>query len=127
MFYFQLYALLAVLLITLLAMNVSRVRMREKIANGDDHKDLKKATRAHMNAVEHCLPYGLLILALAQLSPYARWLPVLVIGFIAAKLVHSYSMLGSGKLRVRQISAGVMYLFELAGCALLIVALLATP
>lgn len=120
MFYFQLYALLAVLMITVLAMNVSRVRMRVKIANGHDHKDLQKANRAHMNAVEHCLPHGLLILALAQLSPYAKWLPLLVIGFIVAKLLHSYSMLASGKLKTRQLSAGAMYLFELAGCVILI-------
>ena len=40
MFYFQIYAVLAVLMVTLLAMNVSRVRMRVKIANGHDHKDL---------------------------------------------------------------------------------------
>lgn len=125
MFYFQIYAVLAVLMVTLLAMNVSRVRMRVKIANGHDHKDLQKANRAHMNAVEHCLPYGLLILALSQLSPYAKWLPVLVIGFIAAKLLHTYSMLASGQLKIRQLSAGLLYLFELAGCLILAGALLA--
>ena len=32
---FLVYAGLSVLLITLLAMNVSRLRMREKVANGD--------------------------------------------------------------------------------------------
>ncbi len=124
MFYFQLYAVLAVLMVTLLAMNVSRVRIKTRIANGHEHKDLQKANRAHLNAVEHCLPYGLLILALAQLSPYAQWLPVLVIGFIAAKLLHAYSMLASGKIRVRQLSAGAMYLFELGACGLLAAELL---
>lgn len=124
MFYFQLYALLAVFLMTVLAINVSRVRIRERIANGDAHRDLKKATRAHMNAVEHCLPFGLLVLALAQLYPVAQWLLAMVLIFMAFRVLHAVSMLGSG-VRLRQVSAGVTYLLELIGCVTLAVALLA--
>ena len=107
-------------------MNEALQQLQERTRDiGHEHKDLQKANRAHLKAVEHCLPYGLLILALAQLSPYAQWLPVLVTGFIAAKLLHAYSMLASGKIRIRQLSASVMYLFELAGCLILIGQLMA--
>lgn len=126
MFYFQLYALLSVLLITVLAFNVSRVRIRERIANGDGHVDLKKAIRAHMNALEHCLPFGLLVLALAQMNPLAPWLSILVLAFIVARVLHAVSMVGA-QLRLRQASAGVTYLLELAGCVILACELLALP
>lgn len=123
MLYFQIYALVVVLTLTLLAMNVSRIRIKERIANGHEHRDLKIANRAHMNTLEHALPYGLLLLALVQAGVQGTVLAVLVFGFLAVKLGHAYSMLAS-QLRLRQISAGLTYLFELAGCGVLAAALL---
>ena len=123
MLYFQIYALVVMLALTLLAMNVSRIRIKERIANGHEHRDLKIANRTHMNTLEHAVPYGLLLLALVQAGVPGTVMAVLVFGFLAAKLAHACSMLAS-RLRWRQITAGLTYLFELAGCGVLAVALL---
>lgn len=115
---FQLYAAGGVLLITLLAVNVSRLRMRERIGNGDGgNRSLKAAIRAHMNALEHTLPVGLLVLALVQLQFNAAALAVFAGGFIAVRVGHAFSML-SQRFRLRQWTAGLSYLFELSGCVL---------
>lgn len=54
----------SVLLIVLLAMNVSRVRIKYQVANGDaGNKAIKSAIRAHMNTFEHTLPFALLLLS----------------------------------------------------------------
>ena len=114
--YFHLYVGSGVLLITLLAANVSRLRIREQIGNGDGGNALLKAAiRAHMNSVEHVLPYGLLMLVLWQSQAAPSLLAVFCLGFLAVRLVHAYSMLGR-KFRLRQWSAGATYVFELSAC-----------
>lgn len=118
---FNLFIGLSVLLIVVLAMNVSRLRMREKVANGDGgNKLLAKAIRAHMNAVEHVLPFALLLYVLQWQAVSQSLFAVLAFGFLAIRLVHAGSMLGS-KFRLRQVSAGATYLFELVGCLAVLV------
>lgn len=118
---FGLYLGFAMLLVTLLAMNVSRLRMREKIANGDGgSRPLRKATRAHMNALEHILPFTLLLLFL-DMHPISAWLfSALAFGFLVVRFLHGYSMLTS-RFRLRQITAGLTYLFEVSACLLVVV------
>ncbi|MFA5941021.1 MAG: MAPEG family protein [Sinimarinibacterium sp.] len=114
--YFYGYVAASMLLLTLLALNVSRLRVKLKIGNGDGNNvDMRKAIRAHMNHLEHALPFGLIVLALAQIGSPASLLAVLVVGFLAARLVHAYGML-TAQFRFRQLSAGVTYLFEVVGC-----------
>lgn len=61
-FWFIVFAAINGLLVTLLAMNVSYNRMTLKIANGDGGDvDMRKAIRAHGNAVEHCLLFGMMM------------------------------------------------------------------
>lgn len=116
MYYFSLYAALGVLLITVLAMNVSRVRLQERIGNGDGgNKKLKKAIRAHMNTLEHILPYALLLFALTGLGLEQEYMAILALGFIVVRCMHSYSMLWS-VFRLRQLSAALTYVFELVAC-----------
>ena len=80
----------SMLLLTLLALNVSRLRMKLRIGNGDGNNvEMKKAIRAHMNHLEHALPFGLIVLALAQMGSATSLLAVLVVGFVAARLVHA--------------------------------------
>ena len=63
--WFVLYAALNGLVVTLLALNVSRNRMKHRLSNGDGGKpEMKAAIRAHGNAVEHVTVFGLLVLAL---------------------------------------------------------------
>jgi len=118
--YFSLYVALGVLLITVLAMNVSRVRIREKIGNGDgNNASLKKAIRAHSNTLEHVVPFSLILFSLTQLQTSASHLAIFSMGFILIRLLHSYSMLWSN-FKLRQLSAGLTYLFEVAGCLMVL-------
>ncbi len=118
---FGLYLGLAILLITLLAMNISRLRMQERVANGDGgNKRLKKAIRAHMNALEHIVPYTLLLYFLHSTLETTTLFIVLAFGFLFIRVLHSFSMLGS-KFRLRQITAGLTYAFEVLACVLVLI------
>lgn len=56
------FAAVLLLLVTLLAMNVSMLRMRHKVSLGDGgNKALTRAIRAHANALEHSLPFIFLL------------------------------------------------------------------
>ncbi|HYW57949.1 MAG TPA: MAPEG family protein [Polaromonas sp.] len=96
-------ASLAVLL-TLLSLNVSRLRLKFKVSYGDDgHRDLTVAIRAHGNALEQCLLFAVLALALdAQSSdtvPLAWLGPV----FLFARVLHPVAMFQRW-LRLRQLA-----------------------
>jgi len=122
--WFGLFVLLNVSLLTLLAMNISRLRMRERVANGDGGLlSLKKAIRAHLNGVEHTVVFALVILALTQTQAGPKVLATLVVGFTVARLLHAYGMLASA-FDIRRVGAGMTYLFELMGLAALAAALL---
>lgn len=115
------YLGLAVLLVALLALNVSRLRIAEKIANGDGgNKKIIKAVRAHMNALEHILPYTLLLAFLYTQPVSSAIFAVLGFGFLLVRLLHSYSMLSS-MFKLRQITAALTYLFEFTGCVFVLV------
>ena len=121
--YLHLYIVLAVLLISFLAMNVSRIRMQEQIGNGDgDNKKLKKAIRAHINTLEHCIPYALLLWVLSDLRLATSYMAIFSMGFILVRLMHSYGILAP-HFRMRQLAAGLCYGFEIAACATILVIL----
>ncbi|MCG8668991.1 MAG: MAPEG family protein [Pseudomonadales bacterium] len=121
MVYFYWYVSIIVLVTTLLAANVSRVRLKEKIGNGDGgNRDLRKAIRSHMNTIEHGLPFGLIVLALAMQNTSTSILAIMTFGFIATRLINSYGMLMS-KFRIRQITAGITYLFQIIGCLIVMI------
>lgn len=118
---FGIYLGLSVLLIVFLAMNISRLRMTEKVANGDGgNKRIIKAVRAHMNSLEHILPFTLLLYFLYTHSISSVVFSVLAFGFLAVRFVHSYSMLGS-KFRLRQVTAMLTYSFELIACIFVLI------
>ncbi len=120
---FYIFVALSVLLITMLAMNVSRLRMREQVANGDGgNKPLRKAIRAHMNTLEQVLPFALVLLALASLSLASAWLNLLAYGFLLVRVLHSYAMLAS-QFRLRQITAALSYIFQVVACVAVLLAI----
>ncbi|MDX1694868.1 MAG: MAPEG family protein [Ketobacteraceae bacterium] len=123
MMYFYLYVAVGVLMLTLLAANVSRVRIQEQIAHGDgDSKRLKSAIRAHMNSLEQMLPFALVLLVLAYLGTGESIMMVLVFGFLITRMLFAYGFMNR-KFRVRQVTAGLTYLFQLLGCVLILVKL----
>lgn len=118
--YFYWYCGLGVLLLTLLALNISRLRISNKVANGDGgNLNIKKAIRAHGNAIEHILPFGLAILALSHMQYNQLYLAILVFGFLGIRLLHAYSMLTSA-FNARRFSAIATYLFELIACGFIL-------
>ncbi|MCB9506160.1 MAG: MAPEG family protein [Myxococcales bacterium] len=118
---FALYAGAGVLLLTLLALNVSRVRIAERVANGDGgSRALKKAIRAHMNSVEHLVPFGLVVAGLGQVGADTRLVTALAAAMLAARVGHAASMLGS-RFQVRRWAAGLTYVVEVVGCVWLLV------
>jgi uncharacterized membrane protein YecN with MAPEG domain len=111
-YWFEVYVFLNALMLTLLALNISRLRITEKVANGDGGKlVLKQAIRTHMNGIEHVLMYGLVILALSFAAPPKALMATLVIGFTLSRLVHAMGMMTT-LFQARRIGAGVTYLFE---------------
>ncbi len=120
-FWFNLYVVLNAGLLTLLACNVSRHRMREQVPNGDGGKlVLKKAIRAHANGVEHVTIFGLVVLALTATPLPSHSLGLLVLSFSFARLAHAWGMLGP-QFTARRIGAGLTFLLELAAVVLLLV------
>jgi uncharacterized membrane protein YecN with MAPEG domain len=112
---------MSVLLIVMLAMNISRLRIKHKIANGDgSNKAVVKAIRAHMNSLEHILPFTLLLYVLQTQAISELLFSILSFGFLGIRLLHSYSMLNS-KFKTRQITAASTYIFELSGCILVLI------
>lgn len=121
LFWFYLFTALNIILLTLLATNVSRVRIQERIPNGDgDNVALKRAIRAHGNGVEHVGIFGLLILALCFTRSAPALLGTLVIGFTLARVAHAWGMLG-GPFNARRLGATLTFLLELLGALALII------
>lgn len=100
----QLLALLAILL-TLLSLNVSRLRLKYKVSYGDEgHRDLIVAIRAHGNALEQCLLFAVLVLALEnQAAGEAARLGWLGSIFLLARVLHPVAMFQRW-LRLRQLA-----------------------
>lgn len=116
---FNIYVLCSVLLLAILATNVSRVRMKEKVAHGDGgSKNLSNAIRSHGNALEFLLPFALLILALDMGSTDKGLVAFLAFNFIFIRIAHAWSMI-SRLFKLRQITAAATYLFMVVGCGVL--------
>jgi hypothetical protein len=102
-------------------MNISRLRMKYKVANGDgNNKEINKAIRAHMNSLEHILPFSLLLYVLQTQMTSTVIFAILAFSFLCIRLLHSYSMLSS-KFKLRQITAASTYFLELCACILVLI------
>ena len=110
---FSLYVGVSCLLITLLALNVSRVRIVEKVRHGDGgNKKLRKAVGAHANALEHMIPFALMVFVLQEQGVSHAVLKVLVSGFLVLRLFHAFGMIFS-YYRVWLIAAGLSFFMSL--------------
>jgi hypothetical protein len=111
-------------LLLLLAMNVSRVRMRERIAHGDGGNiAMKAAIRAHGNGIEFVPIFGLVILALCMNQTPNNWVAGLVIAFSLGRVLHAIGMLTTA-MQARRMGAGLTFSLMLAATVLLIVELI---
>ena len=109
---FILFVALNSAILLVLAINVSRLRIKHQIAWGDGgNKILMKAIRVHANGVEQVPVYALIILALTFVEAGRVLLSVLVMAFTLARITHAYGILCSVPV-CRQIGAGVTYLAQ---------------
>jgi uncharacterized membrane protein YecN with MAPEG domain len=117
-----LYSALNLLIILVLAANVSRHRRRAQVSLGPG-KDpqLEQAIRAHGNGVE-CVPFALFALFLASALGYgAILIHALGIGLTLGRFVYSYGLLSSpGPSMGRMIGTGLTWLVLLAEVLLLL-------
>lgn len=110
------YIALAVLLITILALHISWQRVNLKIANGDGNNlTMKKAIRAHMNTLEHTLPYSLVLFVLHSQGVSEGYFAVLALSFLLLRVGHAFSMMGT-IFPLRRFTAGLTYFLEVVAC-----------
>ncbi len=101
------------LLITCLALNVTRVRHIVHVSLGDGgDKRLGYAIRAHGNAVEHGLLLAVALLLAEVAGLPAHWVVGLGWAILAARLAHAAGFLRLGR-RVSAPGVTVTYLLEL--------------
>jgi len=97
------------LILLLLTVNVSRLRIKNKISWGDgSNKGLMKAIRVHANGTEQVPIYGLIILSLVFTGVSNTILAFLVIAFTLSRLIHAYGMLYKKPI-LRQAGAAMTY------------------
>ena len=110
--WFAIFVALNTIILLMLGVNISRLRVVNKVANGDGNcRPLMKAIRAHGNGVEHTSIYAMAVLALTLLGLDSLWLAVFVLSFVIARILHAYGMLTSQFL-ARRIGAGVTFLLQ---------------
>jgi uncharacterized protein len=115
------------LLLVVLAMRISGLRMRHKVAFGDGgNAALMRAIRVHANTAEHAPIFILLALAYELARGPTTFLVAIVTVFVVARIGFAIAILGRGLHQVRMVTAMLTYLTQavLAG-ALLIAALAA--
>lgn len=95
-YWFGLFVAANALLLLALALNVSWVRGRLNIANGDGGQPaLQRAIRAHANGVEYTPVFALLVLGLSLQLANDITLAVLVMGFTLSRVMHALGMIGT--------------------------------
>jgi len=108
-YWFILFTIANGLILLILAINVSRLRIKNQIGRGDGGNiDLIKAIGAHANGTEQVPIFGLIILSLEFTAATSVMLGLLVVSFTASRLFHAYGILYKTPILVR-IGAGITY------------------
>lgn len=90
------YAGLSGLIAMVLAINVARTRVANRVSFGTgDNPDLERRVRAHGNFIENVPLILLLLLLLALGGVSAWWLHALGIALVVARLAHAYGLLAA--------------------------------
>jgi uncharacterized membrane protein YecN with MAPEG domain len=117
---FYLLVGLGCLLIIVLAMNVSRLRYKERIAHGDrGNKTLRNAMLAHSNAIEHIIPFCLIIYVLIAQNTNLIIVQFLVISFLIVRLIHAVGI-SMFVFRAWQVASAFSYLIAIFSCSLIL-------
>ena len=119
--WFAVHIALNGLLLWLLAVNVSRLRMKLRIAYGDGgNNDMNQAIRTHANGVENVMIYSFILLALTFVG-VANWvMATMVLAFLAGRVLHAIGML-QRNFTARRVGAGITFLAEIVAIVVLLV------
>ena len=110
-------------MLLLFSINVSRLRLKQKVAWGDSgDKALMKAIRVHANGTEQVPIYALIMLSLVFTGASNNILSALVIIFTLSRIIHAYGMLGKKPI-LRQAGAAVTYASQCAAVIALLLSL----
>jgi len=110
--WFAIFVALNTLLLLVLGLNISRLRISQKIPYGDgDYRPMMQAIRAHGNGVEHTTIYGMAILAMTLMQVDSGWVATMVLTFTGARMLHAYGMLYKA-FTARRIGAGITFLLQ---------------
>lgn len=113
-------------LLTALAINTTRCRMRGGRDPSPDAKEaILRASRAHGNTLEHGLPMVMLLLFAETQGASAGWICGLGTTFFVARAIYIYGMLTRPRSMPMRVGAGLTYALEIAAINLLVVRLLA--
>ncbi len=112
--YSLIFAGFGVLLVTLLALNVSRLRIQKGIVIGDGgYKPMVGAMRAHENTLEWIIPLLLLLMLLEASGLSASRIIFFGVALLIARLAHAAGMIWR-IFTLRRIGALVSYLLAVA-------------
>ena len=89
---FSWVVIVAVSWVTLLVANISRIRIKEIVGIGDGGKlPLKKAIRAHINVLEHNIPFCLTMFVLSSNGTIEFTLTAIASLFFTSRFLHALS------------------------------------
>lgn len=107
------FALLIILLLTVLAMNTTRLRFgTARSTDPADRERVRRASRAHGNTLEHGLPVLLLMFFYEVNGGDVSTLCIVGTAFIAIRFVYVYGILTRPGGKPMQAGAGLTYLLE---------------
>jgi uncharacterized membrane protein YecN with MAPEG domain len=114
------FALLVILMLTLLAMNTTRLRFTTaRSTDPADKEATRRASRAHGNMLEHGLPVLLLMFFSESHGANLSVLCVLGSAFILARVIYTYGIIKKPASPPMQLGASITYLVELSLLVLL--------
>jgi uncharacterized membrane protein YecN with MAPEG domain len=112
--WFSVFVAVNSLLLTLLAANVSRLRLKHKISAGDGgNKELFKAIRVHINGIEQVPIFALLLLAAIFVQQSSAIVAIAAVLFTVSRVLHAVGMLYRIHI-FRRVGAGLTYFLQIA-------------
>lgn len=122
------FAALVVLLLTATAMNTTRVRFATSGRYEDPavRERVRRASRAHGNSFEHCIPIVLLMMFYELQGGSPNVLCTLGVVLLATRLLYIWGMLAKPGGKMMQAGAGFTYLLELGWVGLVLCAVYGT-
>jgi uncharacterized membrane protein YecN with MAPEG domain len=107
------FVALLFLLVTTLALNTSRHRLRTRVRFGDGGDDsLRRASRAHGNAIEHVTVIAILLVLLEYQGAAKTWIAVLGTAALMARALHAAAFIGKIR-RIGLVGVVITYSLEL--------------